>query len=80
MDSHILCNYNSLIKDKSYSFTLEPIFILKHHLISNYDLLTEEDNEPTNVRKVDEKIINILYDSADYLLGEKLLNNKVVKG
>ena len=77
-------NFQRITGNKNFGdIHLKNKYLKKHnfsHLISNYDLLTEEDNEPTNVRKVDEKIINILYDSADYLLGEKLLNNKVVKG
>ena len=46
MDSHILYNYNNLIKNKSYSFSLEPLFVLKYHLISNYEgfFLTEMHN------------------------------------
>ena len=36
MDSYILHNY-SLNKEKSYSLSIEPLFIVKHHLIENYD-------------------------------------------
>ena len=36
MDSYILHNY-SLNKEKSYSLSIEPLFIVKHHLLENYD-------------------------------------------
>ena len=36
MDSYILYNY-SLNKEKSYSLSIEPLFIVKHHLLENYD-------------------------------------------
>ena len=47
MDSYILTNYN--IKgenNQSYTFSIEPLFILKHHLISNYEgfFITERHN------------------------------------
>ena len=45
MDSYILYNYN--LDDTSYSFSIEPIFILRKHLISNYEnflILQDEDN------------------------------------
>ena len=37
MDSYILNNYNIGWGDPSYSFNIEPLFILKYHLISNYE-------------------------------------------
>lgn len=46
MDSYLL--YNNFINGSSYSFSLEPIFILKHHLSSNYEpfIFTEkQDND-----------------------------------
>ena len=43
------------------------------YLMSNYDLFPEEDNEGINIQKVDAKIDNIVYDSADYLLGNHII-------
>ena len=45
MDSYILYNYN--LDNMSYSFSIEPIFILKKHLIPNYEnflILQDENN------------------------------------
>ena len=43
------------------------------YLMSNYVLFPEEDNEEINLQKVDAKINNIIYDSADYLLGNHII-------
>ena len=45
MDSYVLNNYR--IKDYSYSLSIEPIFIVKHHLKSNYEgfFILEEIND-----------------------------------
>ena len=37
MDSYILANYNIKSGQSSYSFNIEPLFILKYHLRSNYE-------------------------------------------
>jgi hypothetical protein len=47
MDSLILFNYD--IGAKSYSFSLEPIFILKYHLTSNYEGFFLTENHDNNV-------------------------------
>ena len=47
MDSLILYNYN--FKEKSYSFCLEPIFILKYHLKSNYEGFFCTENQYNNI-------------------------------
>lgn len=59
MDSHILSNYNSLINNRSYSLSLEPIFILKSHLISNYEdffLIESHDNNILAWTEIDLRI------------------------
>ena len=45
MDSQILFNYK--VKDYSYSLSIEPLFMVKHHLKSNYEgfLFTEKNND-----------------------------------
>jgi len=44
------------------------------HLMSNTDLLDDDNkNERINIKSVDERIKNIAYDSADYLLGSHIL-------
>ena len=47
MDSYILYNYFDDVKSKSYSFSLEPIFITKNNLITNYEdfIISEENND-----------------------------------
>jgi hypothetical protein len=37
MDSYILQNYYDVVNDLSYSFSLEPFFITKYNLLSNYE-------------------------------------------
>ena len=49
-----------------------------NYLMSNNDLLPEEDNEGINIQKVDDKIGNIVYDSADYLLGNHIINKNQI--
>ena len=45
MDSQILFNYK--INDFSYSLSIEPLFMMKHHLKSNYEgfLFLEKNND-----------------------------------
>ena len=48
IDSYILNNYNISPKSRSYSFSIEPLFILKHHLLSKYEvffLIERHDND-----------------------------------
>ena len=47
MDSLILFNYNT--GEKSYSFSIEPLFILKHNLASNYEGFFFTENHDNNV-------------------------------
>ena len=49
LDSYILTNYYSVPEDRSYSFSLEPIFILKNHLISNYEGFFLTENHDNNI-------------------------------
>ena len=51
-----------------------------NYLMSNNDLLPEEDNEGINIQKVDDKIGNIVYDSADFLLGNHIINKNQILG
>ena len=55
-------------------------YLKKHNfsnLISN-DLLSDDEQEGRNVQKVDKKIKNIIYDSADYLLGNYIINKDLI--
>jgi len=47
---------------------------------SNIDLLSDDEDERINVQKMDRKIGNIIYDSADQLLGNHILNNGPILG
>ena len=47
MDSYLL--YNDFINGSSYSFSLEPIFILKHHLSSNYEPFIFTEKQDNNI-------------------------------
>ena len=49
MDSYILTNYYIIPKARSYSFSLEPIFILKKHLMSNYEGFFLTENHDNNI-------------------------------
>ncbi len=44
--------------------------------MSNNDLIDDDNNknERTNIKNVDERIKNMAYDSADYLLGSHILD------
>ena len=65
MDSYILYNYK--INTKSYSLSIEPIYILKNHLKSNYEgfLMLEEVND--NILGWNEPLENILVINEKYL-------------
>ena len=58
MDSQILFNYQ--IKDYSYSLSIEPLFMVKHHLKSNYEgfLFTENNND--NIIAFTENYLNVI--------------------
>ena len=51
-----------------------------NHLMSNMDLFNDDDNknDGMNIHSVDERIRNIAYDSADYLLGSHILNKNQI--
>lgn len=58
MDSQILFNYK--IEDYSYSLSIEPLFMVKHHLKSNYEgfLFTEKNND--NIIASTENYLNVI--------------------
>ena len=58
MDSQILFNYK--VKDYSYSLSIEPLFMVKHHLKSNYEgfLFTEKNND--NIIAKTENYLNVI--------------------
>ena len=60
-----LYNVNKYLKRNNFSY-----------LMSNNDLIDDDDNknERTNIKNVDERIKNMAYDSADYLLGSHILD------
>ena len=60
-----LYNINKYLKRNNFSY-----------LMSNSDLIDDDDNknERTNIKNVDERIKNMAYDSADYLLGSHILD------
>ena len=60
-----LYNINKYLKRNNFSY-----------LMSNNDLIDDDDNknERTNIKNVDERIKNMAYDSADYLLGSHILD------
>ena len=47
---------------------------------SNLDLLSDDEDERMNVQKMDRRIENIIYDSADQLLGNHMLNTGQILG
>ena len=60
-----LHNINKYLKRNNFS----------HLMSSNTDLLDDDiENERTNIKSVDERIKNITYDSADYLLGNHIFD------
>ena len=51
------------------------------YVMSKDDLYSDDDeNEGINVQKVDKKIENIVYDSADYLLGNRIMKKNHILG
>ena len=50
------------------------------HLISNLDLLSDEEQEGKSLHKLDKKIDGIIYDWADHLLGSNILNKSQMVG
>ena len=65
MDSYIMCNYK--LKSNSYSLSIEPIFIVKHHLKSNFEgfFLLEESNG--NILGWTEQYENVTIINEQYL-------------
>ena len=68
MDSYIMHNYN--YNSSSYSLSIEPIFIVKHHLKSNYEgfFLLEEVND--NILGWTEPFENVTIINEKYLLAK----------
>ena len=68
-------NFQRITKEKNFGIVYNKNKYLKKnnfsHLMSNYDMVNDDDNnyEGVNIHKIDERIGNITYDSADYLLG-----------
>ena len=59
MDSYILYNYYDEVKASSYSFSLEPFFITKYNLISNYEdfiLIENIENDVLAITDIDTRI------------------------
>ena len=87
IDSYILINYNINPNDCSYSFSIEPLFILKHHLISNYEdffLIESHDNDRIAWTDIEYRItvinkLNLFQRSKEkdisYITNEKSLKN-----
>ena len=76
-------HFQGIIQEKNFgNIYNKNRYLKKHnfnHLISN-DLLSDDENEGRNVQKVDKKIKNIIYDSADYLLGNYIVNKSEIIG
>ena len=76
-------HFQGIIQEKNFGKIYNKNRYLKkhnfNHLISN-DLLSDDENEGRNVQKVDKKIKNIIYDSADYLLGNYIVNKSEIIG
>ena len=75
--------FQGIIQEKNFgNIYNKNRYLKKHnfsHLISN-DLLSDDENEGRNIQKVDKKIKNIIYDSADYLLGNYIVNKSDIIG
>ena len=56
-------NSNKYLKKNNFSY-----------LMSNNDISSEDESEGMNLQKVDKKIENINYDSAEYLFGNRIKN------
>ena len=73
-------NFQRITKEKNFGNVYNINKYLKKnnfsHLMSNNDLINDDDiiNEGTNIQSVDERISNIAYDSADYLLRSHILD------
>ena len=70
LDSFILYNY--FINQNTYSFSLEPLHIMKYHLLQNYDefyFVTKESSDKYAYQTCDEKITVI---NEKSLLGNKI--------
>lgn len=50
------------------------------YLMKDYDTYSEDENEGINIKKVDKKIENIAYDSADYLFGNRMVTKSQILG
>lgn len=68
MDSHILYNY--IILDISYSLSIEPLFIVKYHLKSNYEGFFFKENLRNDVIAWTENKLNVIVIN-EYNLFEK---------
>ena len=76
---HGFANYfqNITEKKKFGQIQLKNKYLQKNnfgHLISNLDMISEDELGGKNLQKIDQKIEDIVYDSADYLLGSHILN------
>ena len=79
-------NLQKIIEEKNFGKVYKKNKYLKKnnfsYLMANYDLFNDDDdnNEGINIQKVDERIRNIPYDSADYLLENHILNKNQLLG
>ena len=58
MNSQILFNYR--INDYSYSLSIEPLFMVKHHLKSNYEGFLFIENNDNNILANTENYLNVI--------------------
>ena len=87
MDSYILANYNIGSGESSYSFSIEPLFILKYHLKSNYEdffVVEKQGNDKIAWTNIDYRITVIneqnLFqrsneEDVSYIIDKKALKN-----
>ena len=80
-------NLQKIIEEKNFGKVYKKNKYLKKnnfsYLMANYDLFNDDDDyndEGINIQKVDERIKNIPYDSADYLLENHILNKNQILG
>ena len=78
-------NFQRITKEKNFGKVYNINNYLKKnnfsHLMSNTDLFNNDDdnkNEGINIHSVDERISNIAYDSAEYLLGSHILSKNQI--
>ena len=78
-------NFQRITKEKNFGKVYNINNYLKKnnfsHLMSNTDLFNDDNNnknEGINIHSVDERISNIAYDSAEYLLGSHILSKNQI--